>query len=65
MGELNEFLELLGPSPVVHEATGMISVQIGGTMRDAADRLIAESTAAGEPVESVAISVVERHRRFD
>jgi len=63
--EVNEFVALLGTSPVVHQATGMVSVQIGAGLRDAADRLLVTSTEAGRSVESIAIDVVEGTLRFD
>jgi hypothetical protein len=63
--EVNEILALLGPKEVVHQAVGMVSVQIGAGLREAADRLIAESRATGESVECIALDVVHRRRRFD
>jgi len=63
--EVNEFLVLLGPSAVVHQATGMVSVQIGAGVRVAADRLVAMSTETGRSVECIATEVVERRLRFD
>jgi hypothetical protein len=62
--EPNEIFELLGPSDIVHQAVGMISVQIDAGLRDAADRLLTESTATGKSVEAIAIDVVERSLRF-
>jgi len=62
---VNEFVVLLGPKPVVHQATGIVSVQIGAGLREAAVRLIATSTETGRSVESIACDVVDRTLRFD
>ena len=63
--EVNEFVVLLGPSPVVHQATGIVSVQIYAGLRDAADRLIATSTRTGRSIPPIALDVVDGTLRFD
>ena len=63
--DVNEFVVLLGPSPVVHQATGIVSVQISAGLREAAHRLIGTSMETGRPVESIAVDVVDGTLRFD
>jgi hypothetical protein len=50
---------------VVHQATGMISVQLGIPVDEALMRLRAHAFAAGEGVEEVAAEVVARRLRFN
>jgi hypothetical protein len=59
------FVDLLGPSPTVHQATGMVSVQMDCNMLDAALRLRAESAATERSVEAVAADVVAKKLRLD
>ena len=61
---IDELVRALGEAPEVHQAVGMISVQIGASVHEAALRLVAEAEAAGLPVECVAAEVVARRRRF-
>jgi hypothetical protein len=49
----------------VHQATGMISVQIGVAVEDALARLRAYAFAAGRDLDEVAADVVARRLRFD
>jgi hypothetical protein len=50
---------------VVHQAAGMISVQLGATVAVALSRLRAHAYAAGRPILDVAADVVARRLRFD
>ncbi len=50
---------------VVHQATGMIAVQIGADVDEALVRLRAHSFAADRPIRDVAEDVVTGHLRFD
>ncbi|MEU9786463.1 ANTAR domain-containing protein [Streptomyces phaeochromogenes] len=49
----------------VHQATGMISVQIGGTMEEALLRLRAHAYSSERPLGEVADDVVARRLRFN
>lgn len=49
----------------VHQAAGMVSVQIGSGISDAMVRLRAHAYASGETLRAVAADVVARRRRFD
>jgi len=51
--------------PAVHQATGMISVQLGVTMDEALLRLRAHAYGAERPLGEVAADVVARLLRFD
>lgn len=48
----------------VHQATGMVKVQLGVTIEEAFLMLRAHAFAAGQPVAEVARDVVERRLRF-
>ncbi|MFF0376982.1 GAF and ANTAR domain-containing protein [Actinoplanes missouriensis] len=50
---------------VVHQATGMISVQAGVPVEDALARLRAHAFAAGLDLDAIAADVVARRLRFD
>ncbi|MFI1722397.1 ANTAR domain-containing protein [Streptomyces sp. NPDC020489] len=50
--------------PAVHQATGMISVQLGVSMQEALLRLRAHAYAGGRPLGEVAQDVVARRLRF-
>jgi hypothetical protein len=50
---------------VVHQAAGMVAVQLGITVADALVRLRAHAFAAGTPLQEVADEVVARRLRFD
>lgn len=50
---------------VVHQATGMLLVQLGVTATEAFARLRAHAFSLGVPLESVAQDVVARRLRFD
>jgi len=63
-GSARWFVHMLGASSVVHQATGMISVQLGGTLVEAADRLAAEAATSGRTVEDIAADVVARKTTF-
>jgi hypothetical protein len=54
-----------GARAVVHQASGMISVQLDGSIRDALVRLRAHAYAQDQPIDVVAALVVERHLRFE
>jgi hypothetical protein len=49
----------------VHQATGMVSVQLGVSMEVALLRLRAHAYASGRPLGEVAQDVVARRLRFD
>jgi GAF domain len=51
--------------PVVHQAAGMVSVQLGIPVADALVRLRAHAFAVGRLVSEVATDVVERRLAFD
>jgi hypothetical protein len=50
---------------VVHQAAGMVAVQLGISVADALVRLRAFAFADGRPVQEVAEDVVARRLRFD
>jgi hypothetical protein len=50
---------------VVHQASGMIAVQLGGSIRDALVSLRAHAYAQDQPIDVVAALVVNRHLRFE
>jgi GAF domain/ANTAR domain len=50
---------------VVHQAAGMVAVQLGIKVADALVRLRAHAFATGTPVQKVAENVVARRFRFD
>jgi ANTAR domain-containing protein len=53
------------PHPEVHQATGMITVQLGVSMADALVRLRAYAYASDRRLREVAADVVARRLRFD
>lgn len=59
---------LIGPMDsraAVHQATGMIAVQLGVNLAEALLRLRAHAYAMGRPVSDIAADVVGRRLRFD
>jgi hypothetical protein len=56
---------LSGSRPEIHQATGMISVQLGVGIAEALSRLRARAFAEGRPLSALAADVVARRRRFD
>ena len=50
---------------VVHQATGMITIQLGTSLADALLRLRAHAYASGRTVSDIAADVVDRRLRFD
>lgn len=69
-GIVREFDMSLDPPPglrraVVHQATGMISVQLGVSMEDALLRLRAHAYSSELPLGEIAADVVARRLRFD
>jgi hypothetical protein len=50
---------------VVHQATGMVMAQTGGTIAEAFDRLRGYAYAEDRPLAEVAVDVVDRRLRFD
>jgi hypothetical protein len=59
---------LIGPidgRAVVHQATGMITIQLGIGLADALLRLRAHAYASGRTVSAIAADVVDRRLRFD
>ncbi|MFI6026609.1 GAF and ANTAR domain-containing protein [Amycolatopsis magusensis] len=57
--------EPIDSQAVVHQATGMITVQLGISLADALLRLRAHAYTAGRTVAAVAADVVSRRLRFD
>jgi ANTAR domain len=51
--------------PEIHQATGMISVQLGVGIEEAFSRLRARAFAQGRPLSELAADVVARRLRFD
>jgi hypothetical protein len=51
--------------PEIHQATGMISVQLGVGIGEAFSRLRARAFAQGRPLSELAADVVARRGRFD
>ncbi len=49
----------------VHQATGMVMAQLGGSIEAAFDRLRAHAYAEDRPLDEVAVDVVNRRLRFD
>ncbi|MFC4857860.1 GAF and ANTAR domain-containing protein [Actinophytocola glycyrrhizae] len=49
----------------VHQATGMITIQLGVSLAEALLRLRAHAYASGQTVSAVAADVVDRRLRFD
>ncbi|HWR47963.1 MAG TPA: ANTAR domain-containing protein [Pseudonocardiaceae bacterium] len=56
---------LTGSRPEIHQATGMISVQLGVGIEEAFSRLRARAFAQGRPLSELATDVVTRRLRFD
>jgi hypothetical protein len=50
---------------VVHQATGMVSVQLGVSVEEALVRLRAHAFARGTAIGDIAAEVVSRQLRFD
>ncbi|HKT05314.1 MAG TPA: GAF and ANTAR domain-containing protein [Rugosimonospora sp.] len=55
----------LGRGAVVHQATGMVAVQLAVPLAEALVRLRAHAYAESRPVDEIARDVVERRLRFD
>ena len=62
--QISRSVEWLSWADVVHQAVGMVSVQIDTDVGEAADRLVAEAEATRRPLECVAADVVDRRLRF-
>lgn len=66
VGQIAETLEADGDFHyVVHQASGMVAVQLGIGVEDATTRLRAYAFGSGRSIADVAHAVVERHLRFD
>jgi GAF domain-containing protein len=66
VGEIAEALEIDSDFHyVVHQASGMVAVQLGISIEEAAVRLRAYAFSSGMTLADVAKAVVERHLRFD
>jgi hypothetical protein len=50
---------------IVHQAAGMVSVQLGVTIEEALFQLEARAVLDNRPVAEIATDVVERRIRFD
>jgi hypothetical protein len=57
--------ELSDSRPEIHQATGMISVQLGVGIAEAFSRLRARAFAQGRPLSELAADVVARRQRFN
>jgi hypothetical protein len=57
--------ELSDSRPAIHQATGMISVQLGVGIAEAFSRLRARAFAQGRPLSELAADVVARRQRFN
>jgi hypothetical protein len=55
----------IGTRAVVHQATGMITIQLGLSLAEALLRLRAHAYAAGRTVSAIAADVVGRRMEFD
>lgn len=64
-GPVPDWAEVLDRRAVVHQAAGMISVQLEADLAVALVRLRAHAFAAGRPMVDVATDVVARRLRFD
>jgi ANTAR domain/GAF domain len=64
-GEASALAGSIGSRAEVHQATGMIAVQLGVGLAEALLRLRAYAYASGRPVSDVAADVVGRRLRFD
>lgn len=60
----SDFARLLGLNPEVHQATGMISVQIDGSLEAAARQLLVAAEANHCSPDSIAADVISRRKRF-
>lgn len=52
-------------SPVVHQASGMVSVQAECSLREAVARMVIRSDATNLTLDDLARMVIEREIRFD
>ncbi|HET9141161.1 GAF and ANTAR domain-containing protein [Actinophytocola sp.] len=64
-GDQSALVEPIERRAVVHQATGMIAVQLGISLAEALLRLRARAYVSGRPVSEVAADVVSRRMRFD
>jgi hypothetical protein len=64
-GEPAALIEPIERRAVVHQATGMITIQLGITLAEALLRLRAHAFASGRTVSAIAADVVDRRLRFD
>ena len=60
-----DWAEVVDPRAVVHQAAGMISVQLGVDVAEALLRLRAHAFSVGRSMADLAAEVVERRVRFD
>ncbi len=61
----DEMIRPIDGRAVVHQATGMITIQLGTSLADALLRLRAHAYASGRTVSDIAADVVDRRLRFD
>ncbi len=64
-GSLRDLMELADIRPVVHQAAGMVAVQLDVTLDVALVRLRGAAFASGRSLRAVAEEVVSRRTRFD
>lgn len=64
-GVSSTLTELIGSQAEVHQATGMITIQLGIGLTEALLRLRAHAYATGRTVSAIAADLVNRRLRFD
>lgn len=64
-GELSDSLDATTNHAIVHQASGMLSVQLDIDVADALVRIRAEAYTAGRPVDDVARDIVGRRLRLE
>lgn len=56
--------EIASASAEVHQAIGMVSVQLGGSIADASAALIARAVAERRPLDAMADDVIDHRTAF-
>ena len=59
-----DFSRMLGLNPQVHQAVGMISVQISDSLEAAAMQLMVAADASGDSLDAVAADITARRTQF-
>ncbi|MGI5171690.1 ANTAR domain-containing protein [Spirillospora sp. CA-253888] len=63
--QMSGLAEVSGWPQVVHQAAGMVSVQLDIPVQDAYQRLAEHAQRCGQPVEQVAAQVAERRLQWN